>query len=44
MVLIGSIFADLIAGNIVDKILIIMDVKKTKNISLKLISAGNEDK
>ena len=43
-ILIGSIFADLIAGKIVENILIAIEVKKTIKTSLVLISDGNEDK
>ena len=40
----GSIFDALIAGNIVDNIVIIKDIKNTKNTSSYLISEGSVDK
>ena len=40
----GSIFDALIAGNIVDSIVIIKDIKNTKNTSSYFISEGSVDK
>ena len=40
----GSIFDALIAGNLVDNIVIIKDLKNPKNTSSYLISEGSVDK